>query len=156
MFFRKNQRKEIIVLNVVALIDICSILIIFLIMGTVFGESSVIVPDNLQVPLSSNKDTVTQAPQVTLQAGQVKLWLERVPPLSIEDFRREEGVAKALTLLRPEIEKYIQELPADLKKSGVLMNVLADRETSYKDIFEVVTVFRSLGIESILFVAQGD
>lgn len=155
MFFKKLHRKEIITLNVVALIDVSSILIIFLIMGAIFGESAVIPPPEIEMPRSSNKDTVMNAPQVSIMKDAVRV---SISPLDIplSAFRESDVDSKEIKELKTQIQKYLKEMPADLKKSGTLVNVVADRRSPYQDIFDVVSFFRIAGFESILFIAQGD
>lgn len=143
------------VLNVVALIDVSSILIIFLVMGTVFGESSVVPPADMEMPRSSNKDSVTNAPQVTIMNDSVvtTLFGDKIP---LAAFRGTIEESPVLQKLQDQIKKYIETMPVDLKRSGTLINVVADRRAPYKNIFDVIKFYRQAGFESILFVAQGD
>ena len=81
MFFEKARRKPILTLNLTALIDICAMLIIFLVMGTIFGEASVEIPPNLMVPKSTNKDTIDNAPEIVIygQGVTVAFTKEKIP-----------------------------------------------------------------------------
>lgn len=154
MFFNRRRQKDIITLNLTALIDICSILIIFLIMGSVFGESSVYQPVNLKMPRSSNTAQVQSAPQVTIHDGKVTLSIDD-SKASLEEFRPQTQ-SENLAIQRQAIREYLASLPNDIKKSGYLLNIVADATTPYKDVYDVLRFYRDSGFQSILFVATGD
>lgn len=154
MFLRKKPRRDIIVLNVVALIDICSILIIFLIKGAYFGQTSIEAPAELVFPASINSDDVLQAPQVLVYNHRVKSNVVS-GEFDVSLFKSE--------ILTVEMEKYknqliqfVKNMPADLKTSGVYLNIIADKKTNYSEVFDVLQFYRSAGFESVLFVAEGD
>ena len=151
MFFDKSPRKPILTLNLTALIDICAMLIIFLIMGTIFGEASVEIPPNLMVPKSTNKDTIDNAPQIIIfgQGVSVPFTKEKIPLSSYRDGAIMSDEHKQL------VKKYLASIPAELKKSGVLLNVVADQSAPYKDIFDVIRFYREAGFQSVLFIARG-
>lgn len=154
MYFQRRPRREIITLNLTALIDICAILIIFLIMGTVFGDSSVYQPANLKMPVSTNTAQMQSAPQVTIHKGQVSISIDGFDA-SLEEFRP--GIqSENLAIQRQAIREYLDQLPNDIKKSGFLLNIVADAATPYRDIFDVLRFYRDSGFQSILFVASGD
>lgn len=154
MFFRRRHNREIITLNLTALIDICSILIIFLIMGTVFGESSIFVPGLMKLPRSSNTTQVQSAPQVTIHEGKVTLSIDD-SKASLEEFRPN-SESENLAVQRQAIREYLAALPNDIKKSGYLLNIVADSSTPYRDVYDVLRFYRDSGFQSILFVAVGD
>ena len=140
-----------IVLNVVALIDICSLIIIFLVMGAFFGESSVSIPNNLVIPKSVSKESVENAPSLTIADNEVRTSFG-VSPLGLDSFRKQTG---ELRTYKASLKKFVDSIPADARQSGVLINVIADKTTPYRDIFEVIKVFRESGFQSMLFIAQG-
>lgn len=153
MFLSKKPRREVITLNVIPLIDISSMLIIFLIMGTIFGDSSVIIPSHLKLPKSESKDSVNNAPQVLITKDEVSIkFLNRTIETSAFDI----GVTEKMVDLEKNISEYIKQIPAESRQGSVLLNVIADESVSYKMIFNVVKVFRRSGFESILFVTIGE
>lgn len=154
MYFARRHSKPVISLNLTALIDICAILIIFLILGTVFGETSVIQPEGLNVPKSSNTDQVQVAPQVTIHKGRVHLSIND-SKAELEEFRPG-SESENLAIQRQAVREYLARLPVEIKKSGYLLNIVADSQTSYRDIFDVLRFYRDSGFQSILFVASGD
>jgi biopolymer transport protein ExbD len=151
MFFEKRERRKIPTLNVVALIDISSLLIIFLIMGTVFGQSSVVIPGNLTIPKSVSKESVESAPTVTISQSTVTAsFLPEPQPLELFHDNDDK-----LADFQGKLKKYVNETPAQARESGMLLNVIADRTTPYRDIFDVIRVFRKAGFQSMLFISQG-
>ena len=151
MFFKKPPRRELVALNLVALIDISALIIIFLIMGAVFGESAIVIPPGLKVPLSENKESPEVAPTVSIFGDQVTVnFLNTKIPLAqfangnVPNSSHEQAV-----------KQYIASIPASVSQSGILLNVVADRQTSYRTVYDVVRFYRQVGFQSILFVAQG-
>ncbi|MEI7973400.1 MAG: biopolymer transporter ExbD [Bdellovibrio sp.] len=151
MFYRKAPRREIIVLNLVALIDISALIIIFFIMGAVFGETSVEIPENLKLPFSDNKEGAEVAPSLILQSDHVKVqFLGTKVPLS-----QFQGNLRPSLDHEKAVKAYISQVPPLVRRSGLLLNLVADRETPYQVIFDVLRFYREMGFQSVLFVAQG-
>ena len=48
------------------------------------------------------------------------------------------------------------KIPDEDKKSGILLNFLADAAVDYKTTFEVSKYFRNIGFQNILYVAEGE
>jgi biopolymer transport protein ExbD len=147
-----GKKKGIIVLNLTSLIDISAIIIIFLVMGTVFGESSFEPPADMKFPKSFNKEMIENAPQITITDTLVEVpFIHRQIELAniLED-RQEK-----LKVVKVELKKHVAAIPVEVKGSGVLLNVLADKKTPYKTIYEVSSFFRDAGFDSMLFVAEG-
>lgn len=55
-----------IVLNLTSMIDICAILIIFLVMGTVIGQEDLQIPPDFKFPKSVNREILENAPQIII------------------------------------------------------------------------------------------
>lgn len=148
-----GKKGKTIVLNLTSMIDICAILIIFLVMGTVIGQEDVLTPDGLKFPRSFNKDILETAPQVAIFKGEIEIkFLNR--KMSLADFLNDQGdIGKRV---RTEIKKYVEDMPQRVKTSGVLLNYIADSQTPYSTVFDTTKVFRENGFESILFVAEGN
>lgn len=136
------------------MIDIFSMIVIFLIFGTVFGASDMVIPPDMKIPKSVSKEGLESAPRLVIERDRVKIsvWDSAVYPMEV--FRG--GDASALRSLRTRLKTYVQELPEGSKRTGLLLNVIADRATPYRDIYDVVKVFRMEGFESLLFIAMGE
>ncbi len=156
MFATRVTRKPVINLNVIPLIDICALTIIFLVMEAYFGESSVVVPKDMEIPKSVSKETLNNAPMLIIDDSTVTAsFLGASAPLAAFEDQRG-GKAPGLKELRRQAKAYVAQLPPEAKTSGVLLNVIADKKTPYKNIFDVVAVFREAGFHSMLFVARGN
>jgi biopolymer transport protein ExbD len=146
-------KSKTIVLNLTSLIDICAILIIFLVMGTVIGQEEVTTPPGLKFPKSFNKENLENAPQIIVFNDEVdvKFLNRKIPIQTLRSTEHE------LTLrVAGEVQKYIEAMPIKLKSSGVLLNMVADSRVPYSVIYDVSKYFREQGFQSILFVAEGN
>jgi biopolymer transport protein ExbD len=147
-----GRKKDILVLNLTSMIDISAIIIIFLVMGTVFGTSAIEPPPEMKFPKSFNKEMIENAPQIIITETLIEVpFLHR----QIDLVNILEGHEEKLKVVQVEIKKYIEAIPVDVKGSGVLLNILADKKTPYKTIYEVSSFFREAGFQSMLFVAEG-
>jgi len=150
MFFAKRKKRPQLTLNVVALIDICSLILIFLVMESYFGESSIVVPNNMSIPKSVSKESVENAPKIVITDKEVTAsFIPDTAPLEL--FRKNSA---ELNDYKGKVKAFIATIPAQARSSGVLLNLIADQNAPYKDIFDVVSVFREAGFQSILFIAQ--
>lgn len=147
-----KKKNKVIVLNLTSMIDICAILIIFLVMGTVIGQEDIMIPLGFKFPKSLNKEILENAPQVIVFNSEVDLkFLKKKIPLSI----LQSGDATQREQLQNEIQSYINNIPSKIKASGILLNLVADGHIPYNVIFDVSKFFRENGFQSILFVAEG-
>ena len=150
----RRKRRQPFELQLTAMIDIFSMIVIFLIKGTVFGVSDIEVPAGMNVPRSFSHEIVETAPQMVINKEQVIVrQFDATIPLS--DFAAEATVSPALLKLKQDIRAYIAALPKEGKATGTLLNVVADKEVSYHKIFDTVRVFRESGFETLLFIATG-
>lgn len=147
----KNKNK-IIVLNLTSLIDICAILIIFLVMGTVIGQEEVTVPPEFKFPKSLNKEILENAPQVIIFNDEIEFkFLNKKFP--INTFRgKDPREAKKISA---EVKQYIETIPVKVRGAGILLNLVADRHIPYSIIYDLSKFLRQSGFQSILFVAEG-
>src|SRR5207244_6481303 len=53
------------------MIDIFSMLVIFLIFGTIIGAAEIVFPKDVHPPFSKSKESTEPAPQVTISASRV-------------------------------------------------------------------------------------
>lgn len=135
------------------MIDICAILIIFLVMGTVIGQEEIATVGGLKFPRSINKEILESAPQVIVFNREIDIkFLNR--KMAVEIFL--DANSEMGQRVRSEIQKYIQVIPDRVKKSGILLNYVADGQIPYSTVFETTKVFRENGFHSVLFVADGN
>jgi biopolymer transport protein ExbD len=154
---RRPPRKPI-ELQLTAMMDIFSMIVIFLVLGSVFGTSEMVIPAKMKVPQSFSKEGVESAPRVVIESKTVTTSITN-DPVSLTHFRPKEGSPAsnpAIELLKARLQTYIQSLPKQNQSPAILLNVIADRDAPYRDIFDVVTVFRGAGFNTLLFVAQGE
>jgi biopolymer transport protein ExbD len=153
---RKKDRREGFELSLTAMIDIFSMIVIFLIMGTVFSGLDLEIPGTLTLPKSYSKESLEQAPKVLVAAKTVTFILagaKKEYPLEL--FQTQSLVPTEIEALNKEIKTYIDSMNSKLKASGVFINFIADEQTPYRDVFNVAKTFRQAGFQTLLFVAQG-
>ena len=141
-------------LQLTAMIDIFSIIVIFLILGSVMSTTEVVIPGtDFVIPKSVSKESVNTAPQVVISDRSVLF-----PPLKLElkteNFIGTSKNIQEMASLSLKLKKYLKELPESSKGSGYLLNVVADEKVPYGKLFEILKVFREAGFESLLFVTS--
>jgi biopolymer transport protein ExbD len=151
--FPKRHRKGPLELQLTAMIDVFSMIVIFLIFGTVFGAADIVIPSGMQIPKSLSKEGIESAPRIAILNNQVSFSLnDSTVPLS--EFRSYESRENLVRKLTQSASAYLEK-QKEAKKPVSPLNLVADQSTSYQDIFDVVVVFRRIGFNSILFVAMG-
>lgn len=151
--FEGVHRKDPSQPQLTAMIDVFSIIIIFLVAGTVFGTSSVWLPKNINLPRSFSKESIVTAPQLTLTREGVRTTFS-TKIYRTDDFAR--ANPEVLAQVKNEAEEFIKNLRPESKALGVLLNVVADKDTSYRSLFDVISVYREAGFQSLLFISQGE
>lgn len=146
----KKNRKKIIEPQLAAMVDVFSLIIVFLVMGTFFGAASIEVPDNLTLPQSPTNEDLVTAPQVTISEREVKfVFLNKTVAL---DQLIEGGSENGK--LKEQVRLAIEKMPASVRQAGTLVNVVADKNLNYKTVFSVSHWLRSSGFDSILFLSE--
>lgn len=135
------------------MLDIFSVLILFLIAGTVFGTAAIQLPNGLNLAQSVRREVMETAPQVTVTTSGVEVpFLRR--RYTFDTFRQSDGAQKPeLSALKESVQRYIATLNPEARSAGVLLNVVADKSATYRDVYDVVRVFREAGFDSVLFVS---
>ena len=146
-FFEKSHRHEPQEPQLAAMIDVFSILIIFLIAGTVMGTSSITLPDGLKLPDSLAKETLDTAPQITLSSESATLSFDE-KPYRLSDLRSG-GTEKSRF-----VGAVRTHLGANSKKPLKAINLVADRHLPYSTVFEATKMVREAGFESIYFISS--
>jgi biopolymer transport protein ExbD len=149
MEFSKKHRRHPPEPQLAALIDVLSILILFLVAGTVFGQSSVELFQDIILPISQSKENVNAGPQVSVSKASVTdAFLKR--PVPIESYINEDQNLQQE--LNSAVKAYM-EAPVALE-GGNLLNVVADKNLSYRNVFKVIKMYRQAGIKSVLFISE--
>lgn len=156
MVFKKAPRRETLEIQLTAMIDIFSIIIIFLILGTVFGVADLPVPPSMRLPKSVSKETVEAGPRITIHENKVLISiLEKEFKLSW--FKSRPGFeSDEIANLKNSIKEYLDTIPKKNKGSDQFLNIIADHNLNYEDLFDVVKVMREAGFESVLFIAKAE
>ena len=156
----RKPRRDGMELQLTAMIDIFTILVIFLIKGTVMGVSDMAVPSDMRLPTSLSREMVESAPQVIIDKDTVrvsslgKAGIE-VPPVPLVDFKTSfNSKVASVEALKTTLEAYIKGLAPEQKLAGSILSVIADRGAPYSDIFDVIKVFRVSGFDALLFIGH--
>lgn len=120
------------------------------------GVNDLPIPAEMRLPMSISKESVESAPRIVIGKKEVSesMFSETIPLSSFSNDGRGKNDGK-IAELKARLRGYVSALAPEARKSGVLLNVLADQETPYRHVFDVIKVFREAGFEALLFVAQG-
>lgn len=154
---RKAHRREPMDLQLTAMIDVFSMIVIFLIFGTVFGAAEMVIPGALKLPQSYSKESVEAAPRVVIMPDSVQTNLLK-DSITPDLFHRVQGAPYGASLIQAEklLKAYVEGLSKENRATGTLLNVIADRETPYEKVYDVISFFREAGFDTLLFVASGE
>ena len=148
-----QKKRKLVEPQMISMIAIFSMLILFLIAGTVFGTSSIHVPTHYDLAESVSKESINLSPQLLFSKEGIKLsYSDTTYPLSI--FSKTFASHSLRKKLVKETRDFISRLPEATKQTGVSLNVIAERSESYRVIFDVLSVMRPLGMENVLFISR--
>jgi len=150
----KKPKKGPVELQLTALIDVFSMIVIFLVLGGVMGAPDIVIPESMKIPKSKSKEGIESAPRVTLESDKVSFSLSS-KPIPLQAFSSPDSRERLVQELKPFASEYFKK-QTEAKNSVKAINVIADQSTPYRDIFDVVLVFRKMGFGSVLFVANGE
>jgi biopolymer transport protein ExbD len=152
-FLPKKNKKGPVELQLTAMIDVFSMIVIFLVLGGVFGATDIVIPGGMLIPKSKSKEGIEAGPRVAILKNEVIFSMAQTP-IAIQSLRGADAEA-TLARLRPDFEEY-RKRQKEAKATVFPLNILADQGTPYQDVYDVVAAFRKIGFNSILFVAQGE
>jgi biopolymer transport protein ExbD len=162
MFFARKARREGLELQLTAMIDIFTIIVIFLIKGTVMGAADLEIPKETKLPKSFSAETIEISTQLVITPEQVSVSnlskdIPKTEPIKLSEFKQGREVeTPAVKQLSDLLKSELAKRTAEDRKGGILLSVVADQKTPYADIFDVVRVFRSAGFETLLFIAMNE
>ena len=146
-----KKRKKVLILQLAPMIDVFVLIIVFLIKGTILEETAISKPEGVNLAQSMSKEQSEAAPQVIISNEKVEFkMINEVRPLSEfkeDDFNPRDPMFAAF-------KKYIEENKT--VESSNHINVISDRSTPYKTVYNVVKILRISGFQSLLFVAEGE
>ncbi len=141
----KPKHRKVMDLQLTAMVDIFSMIIIFLIKGTMFTTADIVIPSEIQLPKSFSKEELESTPKVTIYADHVEVsFLDQ--PVKWDDW-----AATGAKILEKS-----EQLKKDLKKKDLIISLVADKKTPYKKIFDVSKVLKESGFDSVLFLANSN
>lgn len=163
MKFEKAHRKEPIEPQLATMIDVFSILIIFLIAGVTMDSSILNIPGELLLPETTSDSTPINAPQVTLKNGILDITFLGIS-VPLQDIKSENSNSNKYNKCISDLKSYLQsintkeqsnlKLKVKLKDKDMLqsINLVADKSTKYEDLFLVMKFFRKLGFLNTILV----
>jgi biopolymer transport protein ExbD len=157
MNFNKAHRREPTEPQLATMIDVFSILIIFLIAGTTMDSSIMEIPADLIMAETISKSISVNAPQVTLKNNEVNINFIN-EKLKIEDLDPVSTNTEAINKVTDKVRAYLANInlknnknPTDLQLLKSI-NLVADRDVPYKNIFNTIKFFRNLGFQNSILV----
>lgn len=148
----KSKKHKLLRLQLAPMIDVFVLIIVFLLKGAVFTDSTLDVPADIKPPMSSSKETTDLASQVLISKNEVNFrMIDR--KLSVESFKNDAGVREKILA---ELKLANKNNSTKEKQNLTNVNVVADTELKYEDLFEIVKTVREAGFSSMLFVAIGE
>lgn len=147
------QRRKPIDPPLVAMIGVLSMLIMFLVTGSIFGAATIDLPSPYDLAVGHRRNEVTQSPQVIFVSGGFRVSFGDHTEYPLDLFTKKDARRSALyKKLAGEIQslkRSQQGFEADLP-----LNVVAERTSSYRTLFDVLSGLREMGFTSLLFVSR--
>jgi biopolymer transport protein ExbD len=148
---QRKKPKGVLSLQLTSMVDLVTILILYLLVSTVFGVSDLVFPADLQLPNSLSKESIDAAPQVLVHKGHVTF---SVTKKTIGVGELSSGSSTALAFLT-DIKREYSNLKSKLGKKTILVSLIADKNEKYSTIFSVVAQVKRTGFDTVIFVASG-
>ncbi len=157
MHFERPQRHESTEPQLATMIDVFAVLIIFLIAGTTMDSSILQIPVTIVLPSTTAVASTINAPQITVLKD--KIWFsltDKEYPLDL--LKNPDAHAAMVQQIQDEITHY--QAKSNEKKTKVqigsasanYINVVAAKDTPYRDIFLAIKFFRNAGFKSAVLV----
>jgi biopolymer transport protein ExbD len=159
MNFEKPHRREPTEPQLATMIDVFSILIIFLIAGTAMDSSILNIPNDIILPKTISKSSTLNAPQITIEKNiiMVNFINEKINYSEIVTVEE----SSKLKNVRLKVEEYLKNVEAGKKSKKSLsesqllqsLNLVAGDKTSYEIIFNTIKWFKDRGFQNTILVA---
>ncbi len=149
----RKHRREPTQPNLTPMMDVLTIITLFLISLAEFGPESLEMVPDLFLPFSRLTSDVETASQVTVNSQGVSAkFLTQTYPLNY--FSPGQGLPINRTSFRTQMQSQLRNLLTTTKSDDIVLNVLADRALPYQVIYDVVRSLRESGFHRLAFVAQ--
>jgi|GEM_PF-4713584 len=149
----RKKRKEF-ELPLAPLIDVFTILVIYLVVGTYFAPADMVLPPGLKLPFSDSKEDIELATQVHVSATQVSIpSLQYTMPVEI--FKTKNPSGPQIASFQAQVTKMVNALSPAMRQNGVTLNFVADKDLPYVVIFNVLQAVRVRNVDNVLFIATG-
>lgn len=151
--FTDHSRKQNATLQLAPMIDIFTLIIVFLLQSTVIGTTSVAFPPDLNPPQSQSVEDLENSPIVEIHTDYVEFKPSQTK-IALNAFLNSSGTE--LIGEKSKIQNYLKRQGTIQHNEFSHLNVIADRATNYEVIYTVVKFFKDAGFQSVLFIAQGE
>lgn len=155
MLIINKKRREPVEPQLATMIDVFSILIIFLIAGAVADSNLTTIPIDLSLGLSKSKESINSAPQVTYQKKTITI--DFIKESILIDEISNKNSSKFIAI-KNKIEKY--RIKKDEKDNNVKLsslasfNLVADKNTDYIEIYSIINFMKQFGFENAILMAN--
>ncbi len=148
----QRKKQQPVELQLTTLVDVVSILILYLVVSTVFGISNLVLPTELKLPESLSKEQMDATPQLLVHGGQIT-FSESKRQIDVLSFVGEGAQSEAyINHLRSEARKHKKTIG----DRPLLLSLIADSRTKYGTIFPIVAKVKRAGFDTVIFVAEGE
>lgn len=151
--FIKRPRREPLSLQLTAMIDIFSLIVIFLVVGAHHENSDIIFPNGFVLPKSISKESTESTHEVVISLDKVsfkKLNLE----INIADIEETDSEKVSVQDFEKGIEAYAKSVKLENSEKKLSLSVIADERVSYEKIYSILRIFRRAGFQNLYFVAS--
>ncbi len=146
--FVPKRRREPTQPNLTPMMDVLTIITLFLISLAEFGPSSLEVLPDILLPFSRLRSDVESASQVVLgPQGVSAKFLDQTYPLNL--FSPRQGSPINATDFKVKLQSHYRSLLGTTKPDNVVLNIVADRATPYQSIYDVVRTLRESGFQRL-------
>ena len=153
MDFDRPRKRRLLILQLAPMIDVFVLIIVFLLKATVLSGVSITWPSDLKTAKSQSKEGVETASQVVVSKEFVELKMieKKFPLKTFKDAPEAEKKA-----IGAELAKYIETFKSQEASALFNVNLIADADLQYQELFPVIAFLRMSGFNSILFIAEGE
>ena len=145
------KRRHPIALQLAPMIDIFTLIIVFLLKSTVVADISIVFPSELQAPKSLSQESLETFPEVFVYHDRVELPFMKISKKFVE---LEEITDEELSRTKKKVADYIKVAAVHSKASLININMLSGKNNKYKTIYSAVKYLRQIGFQSVLFIAE--
>ncbi len=149
LFELENQKSKIVQPLLLPMVDIFSMLILFLIAGTIFG-ASVIMP-GMSLAKGHRNDVPQIAQQIYINHDTVSFsFANEKYPITL--FLKENITDPRLAQIKRKLSEILRTQVAAIDPQAFY--IVADKAVSYRLIFDLVSFFNENGVKTFLFVSE--